>query len=162
MRVFWSYARRDDSPAQKITKLREAFETTLSQVRGEDCEVYIDTLSLSWGVEWRKEIERLIDASDCFVVIVTPSYFNSRMCMFELQAAQAKGKRLLPIYYRTCKQLGSNFKEDGVEAEINQGLNKASLTIRERQMKDFRALRNESLDSREAQDFLDKMAEEID
>jgi len=162
MKIFWSYARRDDkSPSRKVSNLRQAFETVLSQVVGKDCEIYFDRFSLKWGVEWRKEIERLINASDGFVAIVTPSYFNSRMCMFELQMARAARKTILPIYFRTCKAFKSTFKEDGIESEINKKLNHASLTVSDLQMKDFRGLRNERLDSREVQNFIDGMAEEI-
>lgn len=162
MKLFWSYARLDDqSPAKKVTNLRQAFETVLSQVIGKDCKIYFDRLSLKWGVEWRKEIERLITKSDCFIAILTPSYFNSRMCIFELQMAYADGKKILPIYFRTCKEFKSTFKEDGVEADFNKKLNKASRKVRNIQMKDFRKLRNKKLDSPEVEDFLDAMAEEI-
>ena len=162
MKIFWSYARRDDQPpSRKVSFLRQAFETVLSQVVGKDCEIYFDRLSLKWGVEWRKEIERLIKGSDGFVAIVTPSYFNSRMCMFELQMARAARKIILPIYFRTCKTFKSTFKEDGIESEINKKLNHASLAVGDLQMKDFRGLRNEKLDTREVENFLDGMAEEI-
>ena len=162
MKLFWSYARRDDkSPSEKVSKLRQAFETVLSQVIGKDCDIYFDRLSLKWGVEWRKEIQCLIKESDCFVAIVTPSYFNSRMCMYELQMACAEGKKLLPIYFRMCKEFKSTFKEDGAEAEINIKMNRASLRVSDIQMKDFRELRNEKLYSREVENFLDGMAEEI-
>jgi hypothetical protein len=60
-----------------VSNLREAFETVLSQVLGEDCVIYMDKITLNWGVEWRKEIESLINKSDGFVAIVTPSFFNS-------------------------------------------------------------------------------------
>ena len=162
MKIFWSYARLDDmEPLRKVSNLRQAFEIVLSQVLGKNCEVYFDKLSLNWGVEWRTEIERLIKAADCFVAVVTPSYFNRRMCMFELQMANTEGKRVLPIYFRSCKQFKSTFTEDGEEAEINKELNQASLKLSSLQMKDFRKFRTESLDSREVQDFLDRMAEEI-
>ena len=162
MKIFWSYARRDDQPPrEKITKLREAFKTILSEVVGTECEIFFDKLSFRWGVEWRKEIDRLIVASDYFVAIVTPSYFNSRMCIFELQKACLEKKKILPIYFRNCKILESNFKEDGLEADINKGLNRASQKIEELQMKDFRGLRTKKFDSDEVENFLDAMAEEI-
>ncbi|MCG8342028.1 MAG: hypothetical protein MI684_04225, partial [Chlorobiales bacterium] len=66
-----------------------------------------------------------------------------------------------PLYYRTCKEFKSAFKEDGEEAEINKQLNKASLVIAERQIMDFRELRNEKLDAKKVENFLDRMAEEI-
>ena len=81
--------------------------------------------------------------------------------MFELQLAIEEGKKILPIYFRTCTEFKSTFKEDGIETEINKKLNKASLEIGEIQMLDFRELRNKRLDSPEVQDFLDKMAEEV-
>lgn len=162
MKLFWSYARLDDKPPpQKLSNLRQTFETVLSQVIGEGCEIYFDRLSLKWGVEWRKEIECQIKEADCFVAVVTPSFFNSKMCIFELQTACAAGKKILPIYFRSCKELKSAFKEDGEEAEINKALNNASLRVRDVQMKDFRELRNEKLDSSKVENFLDKMAEEI-
>jgi len=108
MKIFWSYARRDDRPPlKKVSNLRSAFETVLSQVLGKDCEVYFDSISLNWGVEWRKEIEGLIKGSDGYVAIVTPSYFNSRMCIFELQIASEADKKILPIYFRNCKVRGN-------------------------------------------------------
>ena len=162
MKIFWSYARLDDkSPLKKVYNLRQAFKTALSQVLGKDCEIYFDTLSLNWGVEWRKEINRLIKDSDGFVAILTPSYFNSRNCMFELQMALTEGKKIFPIYFRNCKELKSTFKEDGLESEINKKLNEASLKLSDIQMKDFRELRPENLDSQKVEKFLDGMAEEI-
>ena len=162
MNIFWSYARRDNMPpGEKVSRLRRAFAAVLSQVRGEDCAVHFDAASLNWGVEWRQEIEHLIRHSDGLVAIVTPSYFNSRMCIYELQMAIAASRKILPIYFRTCKELKSSFKEDGVEAELNQALNRASLKIGQVQMRDFRALRNEKTDSKAVEDFLDAIAEQL-
>ena len=162
MKIFWSYARLDDQPpSEKVTKLQEAFGISLSQTIGKECEIHFDKQSFRWGVEWRKEIERLILESNYFVCIVTPSYFNSRMCIFELQKALAEDKKILPIYFRTYKLFESNFKEDGIEAEINKGLNKASRMVRDFQLKDFRKLRPMKFDSEKVVCFLDAMAEEI-
>lgn len=162
MKIFWSYARRDDQPpAHKVSGLRGAFATVLSQVRGEDCEIHFDRVSLNWGVEWRSEIEAQIREDDALIAIVTPSYFNSRMCIYELQMARAAGKRILPIYFRTCKRLRSGFKEDGIEGAINRRLNDASLAIGRLQMRDYRELRNEPLGSRRVEDFLDAIAEQL-
>lgn len=133
----------------------------MSQVVGEDCEVYFDLESNKWGVKWKLEIERLISESDALVALVTPSYFNSRMCIYELQKATESNKKILPLYYRSCKELRSRFKEDGTEAVENKVLNQISLTIREFQMKDFRSLRNEQVTSRKVETLLDELAEDI-
>ena len=162
MKIFWSYARRDDTmPLEKVSKLRQAFKSVLSEVLGKDCIIYVDKLSLKWGVKWKKEIDRLIKDSDRFVAIVTPSYFNSKNCMLELQMALAENKIILPIYFRKCKEPKSKFKEDGVEATINKKLNEESLKLHDIEWRDFSALRNEKIDDPRVQKFLDEVAEEI-
>lgn len=162
MKIFWSYARLDDKgPKRKVSKLRKEFETTLSQTQGVQCGVFFDRDSLNWGVKWRKEIERAIRECDGFVAVISPSYFNRRMCIYELQIALEAGKKIFPLYYRTCKAFRSTFKEDGEEAEINRGLNKASQAVADLQRLDFRKLRNEKLGSTKVEDFLDEMAEAV-
>lgn len=163
MKIFWSYARLDDKePLRKVSKLRDAFEIVLSQVQGRECEIYFDRFTLRWGVRWREEIEVLVKDADGFVAIVTPSYFNSRMCIFELQLAIEAGKQIYPIYFRTSREFMSTFTEDGIESEINKKLNEVSLELGNVQMIDFRELRTQRLNSQEVQNFLDRMAEEID
>ena len=162
MKIFWSYARLDDMPPKnKVSSLRKAFQTTLSQTIGKKSEVFFDHDSLNWGIKWREEIERSIKECDGFIAIVTPSYFNRRMCIYELQTALEAGKKIFPLHYRNCNEFKSTFKEDGEEAEINTRLNKASLAIAEHQMMDFRDLRNEKLDAKKVENFLDRMAEAV-
>lgn len=162
MKIFWSYARLDDMPPRnKVSNLRKAFQIALSQTIGEKAEVFFDRDSLNWGVKWREEIERSIRNCDGFVAVVSPSYFNRRMCIYELRVAFEAGKKIFPLYYRKCKNPRSTFKEDGEEAEINKKLNKISLAVADFQMMDFRELRNEKLDSGNVLNFLDKMAEEV-
>jgi hypothetical protein len=60
-----------------------------------------------------------------------------------------------------CKSFKSAFKEEGVDSGIDKKLNPASPALIDLQMKAFRGLRNEKLDSREVENFLDGMAEEI-
>lgn len=160
MIIFWSYAKLDNKkPHNKLTKLREAFKTSLDQATGFKNKILVDESDFKWGVKWKKEIPRLISKSDSVITIISPSYFNSRMCIYELGLAQNAGKTILPIYYRTCpKGLKSSFKEDTDE---NIKLNSISTIISGIQDKDFRELRNKSLESEIVQDFLDLIAEEI-
>ncbi|ASQ91309.1 hypothetical protein CHL67_10650 [Prosthecochloris sp. GSB1] len=162
MKIFWSYARLDDmEPKRKVSRLRKEFENALSQTQGEQCEVFFDRDSLNWGVQWREEIERSIQACDGFVAVVSPSYFNRRMCIYELRMALEAGKKIFPLYYRTCRAFRSTFKEDGEEAVINRQLNEASRAVADIQMLDFRDLRNERPDSGAVENFLDRMAEAV-
>jgi hypothetical protein len=162
MKIFWSYARLDDlEPKRKVSKLRREFGHVLSQTKGERCDVFFDRESLNWGVRWRETIERSIRECDGFVAVVTPSYFNRRMCIFELQIALEAGVRVFPLYYRTCRHLKSTFKEEGEDGEINKRLNEASLAFSALQMIDFRKLRNEKPDSGNVENFLDAMADAV-
>ena len=114
---------------------------------------------LRWGVEWKTEIERLILNADDMIALISPSYFNSKMCIHELKIALGAKKRIMPIYYRNCKNgLRSTFKEEGNDE--NAELNRISKKIEDIQCMDFRKLKNKDLDSEAVQDFLDKIANE--
>jgi hypothetical protein len=160
MNIFWSYAKLDNKNPQKLTRLRRSFNISLDQTTGFENKIIVDESDLKWGVDWKKEISRLISESDAVITIISPSYFNSRMCIYELDVALKADKGILPIYYRNCpKGLRSSFKEEGNEE--NARLNEISSKISGIQYKDFRALRNKELESEVVQDFLDEIAEEI-
>lgn len=162
MKIFWSYARRDDaSPSRKVFNLKQTFEIILSQTLGDDCEIFFDKVSLKWGVQWQKDIDVFIKGSDFFVAIITPSFFKSKMCIYELQQAKENGIKILPIYFRTCKAYKSTFKEDGRDSDANKILNAVSLNLSEIQRFDFRDFRNMSLNCSKVENFLDRMAEEV-
>ena len=160
MKIFWSYAKLDNKKPHKLSKLREALNTSLDQTVGFENKIVIDESDLTWGVKWKAEIERLIQESDALIAVISPSYFNSRMCIYELNLAIRANKTILPIYYRDCpKGLKSNFKTDGNEENVR--LNTISKEIADTQYKDFRDLRNKDVESEVVQDFLDKITEGI-
>lgn len=160
MNIFWSYAKLDDKTPNKLTKLRQAFGISLDQSTGFKNKIIVDTSDLKWGVEWKAEISRLILESDVVVIIISPSYFNSRMCIKELEYALTAEKKILPLYYRNCpKGLVSNFKEEGNYE--NASLNSMSAKVSDIQYKDFRKLRNKNFKLECVQDFLDEIAAEI-
>ena len=158
MKIFWSYAKLDNKKPHKLSTLRDAFNTTLDQTCGFENQIVVDESALKWGMKWKAAIERLIRESDALIAVLSPSYFNSRMCIHELDLAMSASKVILPLYYRHCpKGLKSGFKTNGNEA--NLALNAASKKIQDIQYKDFRKLRNKDVQSEVVQDFLDKMAE---
>lgn len=157
MKIFWSYAKLDNKKPNKLTKLRKAFKKILDETTGLDNQVVVDEHDLRWGSEWRKEIERLIKSSEALISIVSPSYFNSRMCIYELKVAIENDLHILPIYYRECsKGLRSSFMEEDNEENIQ--LNRISRKLADFQYKDFRKLRNKDLNAEAVQDFLDEIA----
>jgi len=160
MNIFWSYAKLDDKEPHKLTKLRRAFKNSFDQTLGYENKIIVDVSDLRWGVEWKTEIDQLILKSDVIIALISPSYFNSRMCIHELKIALNADKRILPIYYRNCKNgLRSRFKEEGNDE--NAELNRISKKIEDIQYMDFRELKNKDLDSEVVQDFLDKIASEL-
>ena len=160
MNIFWSYAKLDDVEPHRLTLLRRAFGAVLDQTTGYPNRIVVDVSDLRWGVEWKTEIEALVRSCDALIPLVSPSYFNSRMCIHELGVALEARRRVLPIYYRDCKAgLSSTFKEDG-NAE-NARLNRTSRKIADLQYMDFRRLRNKNLNAEEVQDFLDRIAGEL-
>ena len=163
MEAFWSYARNDNQkPAKRVSGLKAAFETSLSQVIGKKCEVFFDTESINWGVAWKEEIERRIECCDGLVTTISPSFFNSRACIYELTVAISKNKKIYPIYFRKCKLLESNFKEDGIDKDTNIQLNKASKVLKKHHFMDFREMRNKPIEEELVQNFVDKLAEQFE
>jgi len=157
MKLFWSYARLDDTKG-KVSKLASAFEDSMSQAMGKRCRVFLDKSALRWGSKWREEIEKHVVGSNFLISIVSPSYFNRKMCIYEVLLATKNQIEILPIYYRKCKHKRSEFVESDSEP-LNAELNKASLVLFETQMKDFRKLRNKDVNAEEVQDFLDRIAD---
>jgi hypothetical protein len=99
-------------------------------------------------------------SSDAIIALISPSFFNSKMCIHELKIALDAKKRILPIYYRNCQNgLKSTFKEEGNDE--NAELNRISKKIGDFQCMDYRKLKNKDLDSEVVQDFLDKLASEL-
>ena len=159
MKIFWSYAKLDDKKPHKLTSLREAFKISLDQTVGFETQIIVDVNDLKWGDDWYEKLDKLVFDSNLFLPIMSPSYFNSKMCMRELSWAISRKKLIIPMYYRNCPNgLYCSFKENNDE---NKELNRMSVKISESQYKDFRALRNKKLASETVQNFLDEMAIDI-
>lgn len=163
MNVFWSYARNDNhKPAKRVSRLKNAFLVTLKETTGDsNCKVFFDVETITWGAAWKTDIEEKIKNCDGLIATLTPSFFNSRACIYEVKMALEHNKSIYPIYFRTCRKKESNFKEDGGDHEFNIDLNVVSKKIGDFQPKNFRNLRNKDIQSEDVQDFIDKLAEQI-
>lgn len=156
MKIFWSYAKKDDLKPHNLSSLREAFNITLDQTFGVDSEIVVDVNELRWGDIWFQKLEFLVKDSHYFLPIITPSYFRSKMCMRELNLALMTKKRIIPIMYRDCPMgLQSSFLED---CDENIKLNASSIQISRFQYVDFSKLRNKPRDSEDVLNFLDLVA----
>jgi WD40 repeat protein len=85
-RVFISYAREDKSFVQRVHDALGA--------AGRD--VWVDW-RIPYTADWRQEVLAGIDASDAFVVVLSPDWIASSECRVELDRAVAGGKRLVPL-----------------------------------------------------------------
>ena len=160
MKVFWSYAKRDDAKPSHVTQLRQQFELVLGQCRGENVELFQDKTGLKWGVKWRKQLESEVTSSNAFVCVLSPSYFNSKMCIQEVFWAMEANVDIYPILYRSCpKGYHSNFSEESDPCV--KSLNMESKKIVTYQYADFTSLRNVPKDSAEVLNFLDSICEQI-
>ena len=160
MRVFWSYANRDNPKPHNVTLLREAFENVLGQCIGDDVTVFQDKSGLKWGDEWRRRLEEEVISADVFVCLLSPSYFASKMCIQELVWAMESNIKIRPILYRSCKNgMASSFSEEA-DPRVKK-LNAASAKVGKLQYADFTQLRNKPKDSPEVLDFLDHICDDI-
>lgn len=85
--VFISYSRADADFARQINdKLQELGKTT-----------WFDQESIAVGEEFKKEIEKGIEACDNFVFIISPRSVNSLYCCHEVEHALQFNKRFITI-----------------------------------------------------------------
>ncbi len=160
MKVFWSYAKRDDPKPFNLTGLKDQFQIVLGQCLGMDVDVFQDKSGLEWGAKWRDQLEKEVSSSDALVCILTPSYFSSKMCIQEFMWGKNKGKNIYPILYRDCpKGFMSHFS--GETDKLNPKLNDESKCIGDYQYKDFTKLRNCERTSTQVLEFLDEVCSQI-
>lgn len=85
--VFLSYSFQDQDWVRE-------FESALSE---SGVEVFFDATQLAPGDRWQERIEEALRESSTLVVVVSPSTFRSTWTFFELGAALAGNKRIIPI-----------------------------------------------------------------
>jgi hypothetical protein len=94
-KIFISYKRNMD-PDEGLALLLKGFLSQAGHI------VHIDQLSITVGLEWAKEIKRLIAESDFVIVLLSSASVNSEMVAEEIKLAhdnnQKTGRsRLLPV-----------------------------------------------------------------
>lgn len=85
--VFLSYSHKDQPWVSQ-------FVSSLSKA---GVKPWFDKAELSLGDHWRDRIEEALRKSRVVVVLVSPNNIESRWTFFELGAAIADGKRIIPI-----------------------------------------------------------------
>ena len=85
--LFISYSRRDLEFARKLTE----------SLKGQELDFWIDWEGIPPTVDWWREIEKGIEETDIFVVLVSQESIKSRICSREIVHALRNGKRLIPL-----------------------------------------------------------------
>ena len=102
--IFYSYRRSDDENAKGLfSKIRDELEQRLRLRLNEDVVVFQDTAKISVGQDWEQRIDSAVREAACIVPVITPNFFESKYCRYELEQSFKKEQegeafgRILPI-----------------------------------------------------------------
>ena len=88
--VFVSYSRAD----------REVVVELVAGLQARGLKAWVDLEDIPPSAEWMAEIRAAIEASDGYLVVVSPSLAGSEVCAEELELARQAGKRIVPVMVR--------------------------------------------------------------
>ncbi len=94
LKVFLSYSRLDFDFAEDLL---EALKTC-------GFEPYLDKHDIAPGEPWEDRLERLIQAADSIVFVISPDSVASPRCAWEVEKAEKLGKRVLPVVWRAVTE----------------------------------------------------------
>jgi hypothetical protein len=103
--AFLSYVREVDGMGD-VTRFREALELAVRERGFESFEIFHDRLHIIWGEDWQQRVLASVDDLLLFVPIISPGFFTSEACRFELSAfieretqGPGLGAAILPVYF---------------------------------------------------------------
>ena len=91
--VFISYSRHDLSFVERLAKDLDAA----------GLEVWYDLAGLEVGTRWGREIQDAIDASQYFLVVLSPESAKSQWVEKEFMYADSLKLKIIPLIYQPCK-----------------------------------------------------------
>jgi len=104
--AFMSYTQIDDEREKgRITDLRWSLSNEVAMQTGEEFPIFQDREDILTGQRWESRIESVIDGTTFLITVITPSFFNSEMCMkeveqfFRREAALSRDDLIIPILY---------------------------------------------------------------
>jgi len=92
--VFISYSRRDAEIADRLHE----------KLTAEGLNPYLDKHDIAAGEDWKSRLGGLIEAADTMVFLVSPDSIASKVCDWEINHAELKGKRILPVVCREAAE----------------------------------------------------------
>jgi TIR domain len=103
--ALWSYVRDDDRAEDgRIAQLHGLVVNELHLQSGRNPEIFLDTQDLVLGDDWRARLDVGLNDSLFLIPVVTPQYFRSDPCRWELKTFVDRGAAgvrdlILPLYY---------------------------------------------------------------
>ena len=91
--VFISYSRKDLFFVERLAK----------DLQTAGLQVWYDLSGLEGGTRWGQEIQSAIEASQCFVVVLSPNSIASQWVEREFMYAESMKKKIIPLLYQPCK-----------------------------------------------------------
>ncbi|MEL6270280.1 MAG: toll/interleukin-1 receptor domain-containing protein, partial [Chloroflexota bacterium] len=91
--LFISYSRKNK---EFVTQLHA--ELIKQRIKPEEeMDIWLDVEDIEWAADWWQRIEKGIEETNNFGVIISANYLASDVCNAELKAARAYNKRIIPI-----------------------------------------------------------------
>jgi spore germination protein GerM len=154
-----SYTRFDDQhDGAFLTAFRERLSHEVRAQSGQEFRIFQDTEAIKWGEQFEARIDHALDTITFFIPILTPSFFASEFCRYELEKFLAREQELgrsdlvLPVYYIEVAALeDKHLRDDDPLAQ----------TLAARQRIDWRELRFEPFDAPQVRRTLAQMAQQI-
>lgn len=89
IKVFWSYAHRDDELTHgAIQDLAQDVANSFEVQMGRKLDVFFDRKSIKWGDNWRTSIEANLGKTLFFIPVISPTYLRRPSCLGELKRAR--------------------------------------------------------------------------
>lgn len=92
MEIFISYSRVNKDFALKLAK----------ELRVSDFPIWFDQLDIPTGVRWDDEVQKALERSEIFMIIMTPASITSENVKDEIGYAIDQKKHILPIMLESC------------------------------------------------------------
>lgn len=91
-KTFLSYSRVDKDFALRLAK----------ELKSEGFHIWLDQLDIPPGARWDAEVEKALEESEIFMIIITPASAKSENVRDEIGYAIDSGKRILPVLLETA------------------------------------------------------------
>jgi len=122
-KIFLSYSRINKDFAVKLAK----------ELKSEGFDIWFDQFDIPPGARWDAEIEKALEESEIFMVILTPASAKSENVLDEIGYAIDSGKRILPVLLETSTlplRLRRFQYVDFTSKSFNEGIESAKELLR--------------------------------